>query len=83
MVMPLTAVVVMNARPALWDEVAREHAEARTRSLRNRRLLDWSVMKGLLAWFVGDEGAAGGCGADVRRRLSLPCQLFYMLKVQG
>jgi hypothetical protein len=25
------AVVVMNARPALWDELAREHAEARTR----------------------------------------------------
>jgi hypothetical protein len=39
------AVVVVNARPALWDELAREHAEARTRSARNRRLLDWSVMK--------------------------------------
>jgi hypothetical protein len=25
------AVVVMNARPSLWDELAREHAEARTR----------------------------------------------------
>jgi hypothetical protein len=35
------AVVVVNARPVLWDELAREHAEARTRSLRNRRLLDW------------------------------------------
>jgi hypothetical protein len=43
------AVVVVIARPELWDELAREHAEARTRSLRNRRLLDWSVMKGLLA----------------------------------
>jgi hypothetical protein len=37
------AVVVVNARPALWDELAREHGEARTRSARNRRLLDWSV----------------------------------------
>jgi hypothetical protein len=43
------AVVVMNARPALWDEVAREHAEALTRSLWNRSLLDWSVIKGLLS----------------------------------
>jgi hypothetical protein len=25
-------------------------------SLRNRRLLDWSVMKGLLDCLVGDEG---------------------------
>jgi hypothetical protein len=39
------AVVVVNARLALWDELAREHAEARTRSVRNRRLLDWSVIK--------------------------------------
>jgi hypothetical protein len=39
------AVVIVNARPALWDELAREHTEARTRSVRNRRLLDWSVMK--------------------------------------
>jgi hypothetical protein len=39
------AVVVMNARPALWDVLAREHTEVRTRSVRNRRLLDWSVMK--------------------------------------
>jgi hypothetical protein len=31
--------------PALWDELAREHVEARTRSLRNRRLLEWWVMK--------------------------------------
>jgi hypothetical protein len=50
------AVVVVNVRPALWDELAGEHAEARTRSVRNRRLLDWSVMKGLLACLVGDEG---------------------------
>jgi hypothetical protein len=35
------AMVVVNALPALWGELAREHAEARTRSLRNRRLLDW------------------------------------------
>jgi hypothetical protein len=33
------------SRPALWDELAREHAEARTRSLRARRLFDWSVLK--------------------------------------
>jgi hypothetical protein len=25
------AVVVMNARPALWDELAKKHAEAQTR----------------------------------------------------
>jgi hypothetical protein len=50
------AVVVVNARPALWDELAREHAEAWTQSVRNRCLLDWSVMKGLLACLVGDEG---------------------------
>jgi hypothetical protein len=39
------AVVVVNARSALWDELAREHAEVLTRLLRNRRLRDWSVMK--------------------------------------
>jgi hypothetical protein len=48
-------VVILNAQPALWDELAREHAEARTRSVRNRHLLDWSVVKGLLACLVGDE----------------------------
>jgi hypothetical protein len=37
--------VVVNVQPALWDELAREHADARTRSLRNRRLLDWQMMK--------------------------------------
>jgi hypothetical protein len=52
------AVVVVKARPALWDELTREHAEVRTRV----------VEEPALAWFVGDEGAAGGCGADVRRR---------------
>jgi hypothetical protein len=49
------AVVVVNARPALWDELAREHAETRTRSVWNRGLLVWSVMKGLLACLVGDK----------------------------
>jgi hypothetical protein len=39
------AVVIANERPALWDEVASEHAEARIRSLRNRRLLGLSGMK--------------------------------------
>jgi hypothetical protein len=51
------AVVVMNERPALWDEAAREQAEARTRV----------GEEPALAWFVGDEGAAGGCSAYVRR----------------
>jgi hypothetical protein len=27
------AVVIVNARPALWDERAREHAEVRTRDV--------------------------------------------------
>jgi hypothetical protein len=38
------SVVVVNARPALWDEVAREHAEVRTRI----------VEEPALASFVGD-----------------------------
>jgi hypothetical protein len=48
----------MNARPALWDELAREHAEVRTRVIEEPALVH----------FFGDEGAAGGCGADVRSR---------------
>jgi hypothetical protein len=32
----------------LWDEIAREQAEVRTRSFRNWRLLELSVMKCLL-----------------------------------
>jgi hypothetical protein len=48
----------MNVRPALWDELAREHAEVRTRV----------VEEPALAWHVSDEVAAGGCSADVCRR---------------
>jgi hypothetical protein len=51
------AVVVMNERPALWDELAREHAEART------RVVEEPAPTGL----VGYEDAAGGC-SDVRSR---------------
>jgi hypothetical protein len=53
-------VVVFNARLALWDELAREHVEARTQMLRNRRLLDWSVRKMLSVTEV-----MSGAGADV------------------
>jgi hypothetical protein len=56
------AVVVVNARPALWDELAREHVEARTRSLRNRHLLDWSVRKTWpVAVVMSGAGADGSC----------------------
>jgi hypothetical protein len=67
------AEVVMNARPALWDELTREHAEARTRV----------VEEPAVAWLVGDEGEASGCSADVRRHWRPLYYLFYMLKVQG
>jgi hypothetical protein len=52
------AVVVENARPMLWDELTKEHAEVRT----------CVVEEPALAWLVGDDGAAGGCSADVRLR---------------
>jgi hypothetical protein len=51
------AVVIVNIRPALCDELAREHAEARTRSVRNLRLLAWSVMKVRRIW--GEESMGG------------------------
>jgi hypothetical protein len=38
-------VVIVNARPALWDELAREHAEVRTRVVEEQAF----------AWFVSDE----------------------------
>jgi hypothetical protein len=52
------AKVVVDTLPALWNELAGEHAEVRTRV----------NQESLLSGFVGDEEAAGGCSADVRRR---------------
>jgi hypothetical protein len=52
------AEAVMNARPAMCDELKREHAEVRT----------CVIEEPALAWLVGDEVAAGVCTADERRR---------------
>jgi hypothetical protein len=46
----------------LWDELSREHAEARTQSLRNQRLLDWSVLKVRpVAVVMSDDGVDVSC----------------------
>jgi hypothetical protein len=50
-------VVVVNARPALRDELAREHAEVRTHV----------VCEPAFASLVGDE-AASACSAGVHHR---------------
>jgi hypothetical protein len=68
------AVVVVNARPVLRDELAREHAEVRTRVVYEPAFasLVLSMMKRWLVAVVQACSAADVCCAS----------LFYMLKVQ-
>jgi hypothetical protein len=67
-----SAVALLNVWPALWDELAREHAEARTRV----------VEEPALTWLVGDEGVAGSC-SDVGRRCWRPlCPFPLQLTMQ-
>jgi hypothetical protein len=57
------AKVVVDTLPALWNQLAGVHADVRAR-------VDEEP---LLSGLVGDEEAAGGCSADVRRRWRLLC----------
>jgi hypothetical protein len=57
---PTSLIVILwhsESRPVLWDEIAREHAEARSRV----------IEEPMHTWDVGVEGVAGSC-SDVGRR---------------
>jgi hypothetical protein len=64
------AEIVINALPALWDQLARDTQRSEPVSIRKRSLLDLSVTKGRLVAVVQT------CATTDVFRVSFPCSLL-------